>query len=380
MSMPSTPQQTFSRADSSLLGQWWWTVDRWCLFGVLIIMGIGIILSMSASPAVANHLGLSPFYFVKRHLMLLPVAIMVMVGISLLNLKSARNLSLVLFLLSSVLMLIAFFMGAEIKGARRWISFLGFSLQPSEFVKPALAVLCAWMFGLQKQQPDVPGYRIATILFVVTVVLLAIQPDFGMIVVVSGFWMVQLFMTGIPMYWVLAGMGIGAGGLISAYFIMPHVAKRIDHFLDPSAGDLYGERYQIHRSLEAFTSGGWTGLGPGEGDVKKYIPDVHADFIFAVAREEFGLLFCWLTVGLFAFVVIRCLMRMRQFNSIFLMIATAGLISQFGFQTLINIASTLRLIPTKGMTLPFISYGGSSLLSSAITMGLVLCFTRRRVR
>jgi cell division protein FtsW len=370
---------SFSRADSSLLSQWWWTVDRVALLILGIIMVIGIILSMAASPSVANHIGLPSFYFVKRHMVMLPVAVVVIVVISLMDQKTIRQFSLGLFFVSIALMVATFFWGVEIKGAKRWINAFGLSLQPSELVKPALAVVAAWFFCLQKQHREFPGYGLAGGFFLAALVLLAMQPDMGMIVVLVAFGLVQLFMTGISLFWVWIIGAMGVGGFILAYFSLAHVAKRIDRFLDPSTGDPYGDRYQINRSLEAFVNGGLTGQGPGEGVVKKFIPDVHADFIFAVAGEEFGLFFCWLVVGVFAAFIMRCLIRAWQQQNLFRMIAVTGLVTQFGLQAIVNLSSTLRLMPTKGMTLPFISYGGSSLLASAITVGLILAFTRKQV-
>ncbi len=370
--------KSFTRADLSLMGQWWWTVDRLALLSIVLMMLIGVILSMAGSPSVATHLGLPSFYFVKRHMLFLPLAGMLMIGLSLVNQKILCRLAFGLFILSIFMMILTFFVGVEIKGARRWVNLLGFSLQPSEFVKPALAVLAAWMFCLKNQIPDFPGQWVATGFFLITLALLALQPDFGMIVVVSAFWCTQLFMTGIPMFWTVVCILLAAAGMVLAYFTLPHVAGRIDRFLDPASGDVYGDKYQINRSLEAFMNGGITGQGPGEGIVKKNIPDVHADFIFAVAGEEFGLLFCWVVVGVFAFFIVRSLMRLMQQNNMFRTIAVTGLVTQFGLQTIVNMSSTLRLMPTKGMTLPFISYGGSSLLACAVTVGMILSLTRKQ--
>jgi cell division protein FtsW len=370
--------KSFTRADLSLMGQWWWTVDRLALLAILLMMLIGVILSMAASPSVATHLGLPSFYFVKRHMMFLPIAGFIIVALSLANQKILCRFAFGLFIVCIGMMILTFFAGVEIKGARRWVNVLGMSLQPSEFIKPALAVLAAWMFCLKKQIPTFPGNWVATGFFVLAVGLLAMQPDFGMIVVIGAFWCVQLFMTGIPLFWVMVCLVLGGGGMVLAYFTLPHVAGRIDRFLDPSSGDVYGDKYQISRSLEAFMNGGITGQGPGEGIVKKNIPDVHADFVFAVAGEEFGLLFCWLVVAIFAFFIIRSLMQVWQQNNLFRTIAVTGLVTQFGLQSIVNMSSTLRLMPTKGMTLPFISYGGSSMLASAITVGMILCLTRRQ--
>jgi cell division protein FtsW len=271
-------------------------------------------------------------------------------------------------------------MGVDIKGARRWISILGFSLQPSEFVKPALAVLCAWMLAENQLNPVFPGKALALMLYGLTLCLLILQPDMGMAVLVSVVFFCQFFLAGLPLLWVALGVLTGAVGSISAYFFLPHVTQRVDRFLKAEGGDKYTDQYQITQSLDAFVNGGVFGQGPGEGTVKKHLPDAHADFIFAVAGEEFGLILCLIIVGLFAFIVLRNVGKVIQENDFFIVLAVSGLIIEFGLQAIINMSSTLSLIPTKGMTLPFISYGGSSMMALALTMGMVLALTRRRTR
>jgi cell division protein FtsW len=266
------------------------------------------------------------------------------------------------------------FAGSEIKGATRWISLGGFSLQPSEFIKPTFAVVAAWMFAAQHGRTPVPGNLIATALYGLVGLLLMLQPDLGMTVVVSAMWFTQFFLAGLPIIWVTTFGIAGAVGLGGAYLALPHVRERIDGFVDPATGDTY----QVDRSLEAFMNGGLAGRGPGEGTVKDVLPDAHSDFIFAVAGEEFGLLLCLLLVALFAFIVLRGLSRLMHEQNLFVLLAAAGLLVTFGLQAAINMASALHLMPTKGMTLPFISYGGSSLLSLSLGMGMVLALTRRR--
>ena len=205
--------------------------------------------------------------------------------------------------------------------------------------------------------------------------MLVKQPDLGMAVVVAAVWFGQFFMAGLRLYWVAAGGIAGASGLVGAYLLLPHVTSRIDRFLDPAAGD----SYQVKRAMEAFANGGLWGRGPGEGRVKDVLPDAHADFVFAVAGEEFGVVVCALIVAVFAFVVLRGLSRLLQEENLFVMLAATGLLMQFGLQAIINMASALHLIPTKGMTLPFLSYGGSSMLALAFGMGMMLALTRRRL-
>ncbi len=298
-----------------------------------------------------------------------------MVAISLLTPRGVRRLATIGLLATTVLLVVTLLTGTEIKGATRWISLGGLSLQPSEFLKPFFAVFAAWMFAADQTEQGIPGTRIALGSWLVLVSLLLLQPDVGQAFVLTAVWGLQLFLAGLPLLWV-GGLGIvGLLGLVGAYFFLPHVAARIDSFLDPAAGD----RYQVERSIEAFMNGGLFGRGPGEGTIKAQLPDSHSDFIFAVAGEELGLIACLIIVALFAFVVLRGLARLLQESSPFVLLAATGLLAQFGLQAVINMASSLHLMPTKGMTLPFISYGGSSLLALAIGMGMVLALTRRRV-
>jgi cell division protein FtsW len=363
------------RNDTSLFGLWWWTVDRWTLAAVATLIGFGVILILAASPAAGQRIGLDGFYLAQRHLTLLPLALALMFTVSLLSPRWVKRIAVIGFAAAILLCLLTLFVGAEIKGATRWITLAGFSLQPSEILKPTFAVVCAWMFAHGAKDPTFPGAWITAGLGLLSVSLLMLQPDVGQTFVLTAVWSVQFFLAGLPMLWV-ALIAVGAAAaLTGAYFALPHVAQRIDSFLDPSAGD----RYQIQRSMEAFMNGGLFGRGPGEGTVKGLLPDAHSDFIFAVAGEELGLLACLVIVALFAFVVLRGFSRAFHDNSLFVLLATAGLLTQVGLQSLINMASSLHLIPTKGMTLPFISYGGSSLLALALTLGMVLALTRRRV-
>jgi cell division protein FtsW len=368
-----------SRADTSPLGRWWWTVDRWTLAGVVALMGSGFFLTMAASPAVAEHLKLDAFYFVKRHAFFMMPVMGILVGVSLLSLYNIKRLSLLIYVGCLGLLLVTPFLGVEIKGAKRWLSFVGFSFQPSEFVKPVLTVLVAWMLAESKKSKGFPGYLAALVMYTLVVGLLLLQPDMGMIILLTAVTFLQFFLAGLPVIWVIVAIALGAAGLTGSYFVFSHVRARVDRFLDPASGDKFTDRYQITQSLEAFVNGGMWGRGPGEGTVKSHLPDAHADFIFAVAGEEFGFILCALIVCLFAFVVLRSLVRVMYDENLFIILAVAGLILQFGLQALINMASTLSLIPTKGMTLPFISYGGSSMMAMALNMGLVMALTRRRL-
>lgn len=364
----------FARTDTSVVGRWWWTVDRWTLAALGLLIGTGTLLILAASPSVAERIGADSFYFVQRQAIYLPAALAVMFAVSLLSPRDVRRLALLGFVVSLLLLVLTPWLGAEIKGARRWLSFGPISLQASEFVKPTFAVVAAWMFAEHRAKEAFPGNVIAILLYGTVVGLLLLQPDFGMTLVVTAVWFTQFFMAGLPMFYVFGLSGLGIGLMIGGYLLLPHVTSRVDRFLDPSSGDTY----QVSTSLEAFMNGGLFGVGPGEGRVKDHLPDAHADFIFAVAGEEFGLLACLGIVLLFAFVVLRGFARMLQERDLFVVLASVGLLAQFGLQALINMGSTLRLMPAKGMTLPFISYGGSSLLALALGMGMMLALTRRR--
>jgi cell division protein FtsW len=363
------------RTDTSLLGRWWWTVDRWTLAAVVLLMIFGTVLIMSVSPAAAQRIdGLATFQLAQRQILFLTMALATVIAISLLDGRSVRRLG-VLGMGACLLLLVATLVGgSEIKGATRWLNLGGLSIQASEFAKPCLAVTAAWMLACQKQGEGVPGMAIAAGLWLLLVGLLLAQPDIGQTFVISAIFGLQLFLAGLPMILVGALSVCGAAGLVGAYFLYPHFTARIDGFFDNGAGS----HYQIERSLDAFSRGGFFGRGPGEGSVKAQLPDAHADFIFAVAGEELGVIACLIIVGLFAFIVLRGFSSLLREDSIFVLLAGTGLLAQFGLQALINMASAVHLIPTKGMTLPFISYGGSSLLALAIGMGMVLALTRRR--
>src|SRR5579872_4075101 len=325
---------SFARTDQSLVAQWWWTVDRWTLLALFALIGFGSLLVMAASPAVAEriHAGgldhIDTLHFVKRYFAVLPMAVATMFVVSLQTPRTVRRIALAGFVISLVFLAYTFIGGVEIKGARRWINLPGFSLQPSEFVKPCFAVVSAWLFSENRLNPRFPGNLIAIGLFLLIVGLLIKQPDLGMVVVVSAVWFTQFFLAGLRLYWVAVWLGVGVVGLAGAYFTLPHVASRIDRFLDPASGD----SYQIDRSMEAFHNGGLWGRGPGEGTVKEYLPDAHADFVFAVAGEELGLVVCLIIVALFCFVVLRGFSRLLQENNLFVVLAATGLFGQFGLQ------------------------------------------------
>ncbi|WP_020592598.1 FtsW/RodA/SpoVE family cell cycle protein [Kiloniella laminariae] len=365
---------TFARTDTSVVGRWWWTVDRWNLAALLALMAFGALLVLAASPAAADRIGVGTFQLAKRHFTLLPAAACMMISISLLSVRKIRRFAVIGLGITVVLLLATLVLGVEIKGATRWVNLLGFSLQPSEFAKPFFAVTIAWMLASAKTEEGIPGTWIAIGIWLVVISLLMMQPDLGQTVVITAIGGVQLFLAGLPMMLVGVFILLAALGLIIAYYTLPHVTARIDGFLDPATGN----SFQVNRSMEAFKNGGLLGQGPGEGTIKSLLPDAHSDFIFSVAGEELGLIACLIIVCLFAFVVLRGFSRLLHENNLFVLLACTGLLTQFGLQAIINMASTLHLIPTKGMTLPFVSYGGSSLLALAVGMGMVLALTRRR--
>lgn len=365
---------SFSRSDRSILGQWWWTIDRWTLSALLALIFAGAILVLAASPAVATRIGLDSFYLVKRHYAMLPVALITMLGVSLATPKQVRRLGAILFVCFFFLTLMTLFAGQEIKGATRWIGIGPFSLQPSEFLKPGFAIVAAWMFSLQREGKKVPGNLISIGCYLAVVTILIKQPDLGQTAITSAAWFAQFFVAGLPLLWVVAFLGLGILGLMGAYLLLPHVTERVDQFLDPAKNDTY----QIDRALEAFHNGGFYGKGPGEGTVKLVLPDAHSDFVFAVAAEEFGLIICLCMVALFAFIVLRSFSRLLTERNFFILLGVTGLTTSFGLQALVNMASSLHLMPTKGMTLPFISYGGSSVIAIGLEVGMLLALTRKR--
>ena len=366
------------RRDSSQLGRWWWSVDRLTLLAILALMGVGVVISFASSPPVAMRLNLETFFFVKRHIIMTFPAIIMMLFFSVLSPLQIRRFCLLSLFAGIFLLIFTILYGIEIKGARRWLNINGFSLQPSEFIKPFFAVVSAWFFSQKAKNVDFPGIMVSFIIMLTLVTLLMLQPDLGMTIVLVSTWCVQLFLFGIPFIWIGIFIGTAIISFIGAYCFFPHVTKRVDQFLDPSAGDAKHELYQITQSLEAFMNGGLFGKGPGEGIVKKHVPDAHADFAFSVAGEEFGFIICSIIVLMFLFIIVKSLLRTLNSSSLFILLATSGLISQFALQTFVNMSSTLHLIPTKGMTMPFISYGGSSQIALGISVGIILAFTRKR--
>src|SRR6478736_565209 len=345
-----------SREERTPFSEWWWTVDKPLMGAILALMLTGVILSLAASPPVATRIGLDPFHFFSRHVMFLLPSCLVLLGVSFLSPRAIRRSALIIFAASIILIVLTLAIGPEVKGSRRWITLLGVNIQASEVAKPSFVVIAAWLFAESTRRPEMPATSMALVLLLMLVSLLVIA--------------------GMRMIWVFGLAGAAAAGLFSAYLFVPHVAGRIKRFMNPASGDTF----QVDTAMEAFFNGGWFGLGPGEGIAKRSLPDSHTDFVFAVAAEEFGIILCLALVALFAFVVIRTLSRAYANEDMFSRFAASGLAILFGVQAAINMSVNLQLIPAKGMTLPFISYGGSSIVSLAYGVGMMLALTRLRPR
>lgn len=376
--------------DRSFLGAWWWTVDRAMLGCVLALLVFGIALVATSSPAVAQKIGVSDYHFIKKHIIFLLPTLFLIIGGSMLNPRYVWRFASLILLGGCIMMVLVLLFGAEEKGARRWISVLGFSLQPSEFVKPAFVVVAAWLIALQKKsiqkvnsyQPDAkkdgtfPGYYIAVGLYFVLLALLIMQPDLGMSIVLTTVFAVQIFIAGLRFRYMAVLFAIGSAGLVAAYFSLHHVRSRMDRFFNPDSGD----NYQVEMSLAAIKKGGIIGVGPGQGVEKMNLPDAHADFTFSVLVEEGGIAFATILIALFLFILLRGFKRLQDTHDVFSVLAAGGLLAMFSIQSLIHMGSSVNLLPAKGMTLPFISYGGSSMISMGIAMGMVLALTRQKGR
>lgn len=364
------------RTDRGLLASWWFTVDWLLLTAVLLLMAAGVIFSLAASPPVAARIGLDNFHFFIRQLVFAFPAVLVMLVTSFLTPTTARRISFGVLIAGMCLMVLALFVGPEIKGAHRWIDLGPFNLQPSEMVKPSFVVAAAWLMAQGLKRPDMPGHMMAWGLFGMFLFLLVLQPDFGQAALMCAVWAVMLLIHGISWIFVIALGILALLGAVAAYFTFPHVASRVNRFIDPERGDTF----QVDTATQAFENGGLFGTGPGAGSAKTILPDAHTDFIFAVVGEEFGLLACALLIGLVAFIVMRVLRHAQRSDDAFGALAMTGLATIIGLQAVINMMVNVSLLPAKGMTLPFISYGGSSMIAMAFGIGLVLAINRRTVR
>jgi len=363
----------FDRRNLSFFRKWWLDIDKINFLIVLAIMAFGLMMTASSSPAIANRIDVDKFFFLKKQVVFLMIAVFLLIAISFLNKERIKIFSLLgLASVIGFLVLVLIF-GAEAKGAKRWISLGGFTLQPSEFAKAFFIISNAYILQRYNAKQWYIKYGNSFALFFIIAVLLLLQPDFGMTLTFAALWLVQIFLYGlpIPLITALGFMGVIFG--IGAYIVFPHVENRINRFLDAD-----GKNYQVERSLDAFVNGSFFGTGPGNGVVKQFIPDAHTDFIFAVIGEEYGIFACSFLILIFVYLITRVIKRAYNEDNLFVYLALCGLVMQFTMQAIVNIGVSLKLLPTKGMTLPFISYGGSSMLSTAICFGLILAFTKRK--
>lgn len=361
-----------SRNDNTIFGIWWWTIDRYALFGFLLLAFFGIVTTVTSSATFdfGSHTN-STFMMIKQTSIVI-VSIILMITISFLSRENIRRLGVMLFILSLILVALTHVIGNETKGATRWLSFMGVSFQPTEILKPGFAVFIAWMFQASILKEGIPGYRIALAAYFVTIALVITQPDLGQSVVITMILAAAIFLSGIPIITVLGIAIFGLLGLISSYFLLDHVRQRIDGFMYANPEEIT----QTYSALRAFTSGGFFGKGPGQGVYKNMIPDGQTDFIFAVIGEEYGLIGCMVLVTLIVTLILRKVYTIFKLQNLFAQMAATGLLVQFSIQILINMATSLNLIPPKGMTFPFISFGGSSTLATGIAIGMLLALTR----
>jgi cell division protein FtsW len=366
----------FSRNDQSLVARWFWTVDRGLLGAALALMALGVALSFASSPAaiLADESITDPFHYSWRMMVFAGAGLVAMLTSSLMSPRGVRRIAFLALLGAIVVMMALPFIGDTVKGAARWVNLGPFSLQPSEFAKPGLIVFAAWMFAEAQKGQGVPGVTIAFGFYALTVCLLLIQPDIGQTLLITTTFMAVFFMAGVPFKWMAVLASLGMAGLVSLYFVFGHMRDRLSRFFSPESTDTH----QIDAASEAIRAGGLLGRGVGEGVMKRHVPDLHTDFIYSVGAEEFGLVLSLAMIGLYAFIVIRGMRRAMKLTDSFEQTAAAGLFMLIGLQASINVAVNLNLIPTKGMTLPFISYGGSSMVAMGLTMGFALALTRRR--
>ncbi|HBM57979.1 putative lipid II flippase FtsW [Salipiger marinus] len=363
------------RDGEPVLPKWWRTVDRWALSCVLMLFGVGILLGLAASPPLAERNNFAPFYYVQRQAFFGGLALTAMFLTSLMTPVMVRRMAVVGFLITFLSLLALPFLGTDFgKGAVRWYS-LGFaSLQPSEFLKPAFVIVTAWMMAASQDIGGPPGKTWSFGLTLAIVIVLALQPDFGQASLVLFGWGVMWFVAGAPMLLLLGMAGLVVLGGSFAYNNSEHFARRIDGFLTPDVDPTT----QLGYATNAIREGGFFGVGVGEGQVKWSLPDAHTDFIIAVAAEEYGMVLVMVIIALYATVVVRSLLRLMRERDPFIRLAGTGLAAMFGVQAMINMGVAVRLLPAKGMTLPFVSYGGSSLIAGGIAVGMLLAFTRSR--
>ena len=369
--------KALSRTDRTAVGHWFWTIDKLLLSLVLLLIGCGIIAVAAASPAAAHRLSggkvhIDELFYLKRQLLWVMAGVPLMLATSMLSVAWAKRAAIGL----TVAFLIALFavplLGSEVNGAVRWVSIGGFQFQPSEFLKPVFIITTAWLLSLRFDDRSMPTMQLSFGLLAIIAALLVKQPDFGQTALFGAVWLAQAVLAGMSLWVVGGSLLAGVAGLALAYEFVPHVTERIDKFLTGG-----GDTYQIDRALDCFKAGGLFGAGPGEGVMKFKLPEPQTDYIFSVIGEEFGAIACALLAVLYLAIVLRVLLQQLDEEEPFVFLAAAGLAAQFGLQAGINMCVNLKLMPSKGMTLPFVSHGGSSFLALSLGMGLLLALTRR---
>ncbi|MDB9971655.1 FtsW/RodA/SpoVE family cell cycle protein [Alphaproteobacteria bacterium] len=367
-----------ARNDKNYVSRYWWSIDHWNLLQILILAFIGSIMILAAGASVAEKHDLEELYFFKHHIYYLLLSVFCMVFTTLLSDKGIIRFSLLGFMICLVLLFLVMLFGPDKNGATRWLIIGNISMQPSEFIKPFFVIITAYLLSHKFQKlkfiPSfINGLHLSTLLLIIIILFLLKQPDMGMSIIIILIWAGQLFLSGLLLRWFLLLFSLLASGLFVGYNVFSHVRSRIDCFLNTSCERML----QIKNSFKAYESGGLLGNGPGDGIIKNRIPDAHTDFIFPVIAEEFGAIFCIIIMMLSCSIVIRGLIRVYDKNNLFALLSVGGLLILFGIQVLLNVSVTLGLVPTTGITFPFISYGGSSLLSISISMGIVLALTKK---
>ena len=363
-----------SRTDRSRLADWWFTVD-WMLAGAIaVLFAVGLVVVLAASPAVAESKGLPAFHFVERHVMFAAVGALTVLTISLMEPSRLRALAIAILAICLAAMIFVLIAGPELNGARRWLRLAGLSIQPSEFAKPAFVVVCAVLLSGYLERRTAGWIVVLVAVYAAFALILRQQPDMGQLLLITAVWAGMLVIGGLPLIWPAAMAGLGAVLLAGAYVTDDYIARRIDAFLD---GDITGGG-QVARAMRSFVEGGFFGLGPGAGTIKTDLPDAHTDFIFAVIAEEYGVVTCLAIACLFAFIVVRLMMRAASDRDDWVRLSLSGLALLIAGQAIINMGVNVGLLPAKGMTLPLISYGGSSMIAVSLTLGMALSLGRRR--
>jgi cell division protein FtsW len=363
------------RVTEPVLPKWWRTIDKWSMTAVMVLFGIGLLLGLAASVPLAERNGLDPFYYVQRQAIFGGLGLAAMIGVSMMPPEMVRRIGVIGFVGAFIALALLPMFGTDFgKGAVRWFSFGFASVQPSEFLKPCFIILSAWLMAASLELNGPPGKAISFGIAGLIVGLLAMQPDFGQAALVLFGWGVVYFIAGAPMFLIVGIVGLVVFGGIIAYGASEHFARRIDGFLTPDLDP----RTQLGYATNAIQEGGFFGVGVGEGQVKWSLPDAHTDFIIAVAAEEYGLVLVLAIIALYGTVVVRSMFRLMRERDPFIRLAGAGLAAIFAVQAMINMGVAVRLLPAKGMTLPFVSYGGSSVIAAGITVGALLAMTRSR--